>query len=90
MNSVGVRWPSEHPLAARYRRVMRHRGHKKALVAVAHAILVMVYHLLSLQVDYQELGEWYFDQRHREYATRRYVKLLEGLGHRVILEPAAA
>lgn len=76
-------------LAARYRRVMRHRGHKKAVLAVAHAILVMVYHLLSRQVDYRELGEAYFDQRHREYAPRRYVKLLEGLGHRVILEPAA-
>ncbi len=77
-------------LAARYRRVMRHRGHKKAVVAVAHAILVMGYHLLSRQVDYRELGDGYFDQRHREYATRRYVKLLEGLGHRVVLEPVAA
>lgn len=34
-------------LAARYRRVMRHRGHKKALVAVAHAMLRAVYHVLA-------------------------------------------
>lgn len=43
-------------LSARYRRIMRHRGHKKAVVAVAHAILVAAYHLLARQVPYRELG----------------------------------
>lgn len=74
-------------LAARYRRVMRHRGHKKAVVAVAHTILVIIYHLLKDQVSYQELGATYLEQRDREHATRRYVKQLERLGHRVSLEP---
>lgn len=74
-------------LAARYRRVMRHRGHKKAVVAVAHTILVIIYHLLKDQVSYQELGAAYLEQRNREHATRRYVKQLERLGHRVSLEP---
>ncbi len=76
-------------LAARYRRIMRHRGHKKAVVAVAHTILVIVYHILKHRVPYCELGATYLDQRDREQATRRYVKQLERLGHRVILEPAA-
>lgn len=76
-------------LAARYRRVMRHRGHKKAVVAVAHTILVIIYHLLKDQVPYQELGATYLDRRNREQATRQYVKQLERLGHRVILEPVA-
>jgi transposase len=76
-------------LAARYRRIMRHRGHKKAVVAVAHTILVIVYHMLKHGVPYQELGAAYLDQRQREHATRRAVKQLERLGHRVILEPAA-
>jgi transposase len=76
-------------LAARYRRIMRHRGHKKAVVAVAHTILVIVYHMLKHRVPYCELGAAYLDQRDREQATRRYVKQLERLGHRVILEPAA-
>lgn len=74
-------------LAARYRRVMRHRGHKKAVVEVAHTILVIIYHLLKDQVSYQELGATYLEQRDREHATRRYVKQLERLGHRVSLEP---
>lgn len=74
-------------LAARYRRVMRHRGHKKAVVAVAHTILVIIYHLLKDQASYQELGATYLEQRDREHATRRYVKQLERLGHRVSLEP---
>jgi transposase len=76
-------------LAARYRRIMRHRGHKKAVGAVAHTILVIVYHMLAHQVPYQEMGATYFDQRDREQAIRRYVKQLERLGHRVVLEPAA-
>lgn len=76
-------------LAARYRWVMRHRGHKKAVVAVAHTILVVIYHLLKDQVPYHELGAAYLEQRDREQATRRHVKQLERLGHRVILEPVA-
>lgn len=76
-------------LAARYRRIMRHRGHKKAVVAVAHTILVIVYHMLKHQIPYQELGAVYLDQRERDQATRRAVKHLERLGHRVILEPVA-
>jgi transposase len=76
-------------LAARYRRIMRHRGHKKAVVAVAHTILVIVSHRLKHRVPYEQLGVAYLDQRDREQATRRAVKQLERLGHRVILEPAA-
>ncbi|MDF0644542.1 MAG: IS110 family transposase [Nitrospira sp.] len=79
----------ESRLAARYRRIMRHRGHKKAVVAVAHTILVMVYHMLKHGVPYHELGANYLDQREREQATRRHVKQLERLGHHVILEPVA-
>jgi transposase len=76
-------------LAARYRRVMRHRGHKKAVIAVAHAILISVYYMLSRQVPYQELGPDYFDHRHAERARRRAVQTLERQGYRVTLEPAA-
>ena len=57
-------------LAAQYRRLM-HRGHKKAVVAVAHSILVIAYHLLSRQTTYRELGADYFDRRHAEKATAR-------------------
>jgi transposase len=74
--------------AARYRRV-RHRGHKKAIVAVAHAILVTVYHLLARQTTYQDPGADYYDRRHVERVRHRAIQTLERQGYRVTLEPAA-
>ena len=74
-------------LGARYRRICRHRGHMIAIVAVAHAILEIVWHLLSKGTTYHELGATYLDRRDKEQAARRYVRLLENLGHRVTLEP---
>jgi hypothetical protein len=76
-------------LGARYRRVMRHRGHKKAVVAVAHAMLRVVYHLLAEGTPYREPGADYDDRRHAERVTRRAIQLLERQGYRVILERAA-
>ncbi len=75
-------------LAARYRR-LRHRGHKKAVVAVAHAILRAAYHILAEGTAYQDLGPDSFDRRYTARVTRRAVQTLERQGYRVILEPAA-
>jgi transposase len=74
---------------ARYRRIARHRGHKKAVVAVAHAMLVTAYHLLARRMEYREPGIDYFERRHAERTTRRAVRALERQGYRVTLEPAA-
>ena len=76
-------------LAARYRRVMRHRGHKKAVVAVAHAILRVAYHVLADHHPYRDLGPDYYDRRHAQRVTRRAIDALERQGYRVVLEPAA-
>lgn len=76
-------------LQARYHRVKRHRGHKKAVVAVAHQILEIAYYVMLDGVTYQELGADYFDRRHAERATRRHVRQLEALGYRVTIEKAA-
>jgi transposase len=76
-------------LASRYHRIARHRGHKKAVVAVAHAILVTAYYLLERHETYRELGPHYFDHRHAERARRRALQTLERQGYRVTLEPAA-
>jgi transposase len=76
-------------LAARYRRVMRHRGHKKAVVAVAHAMLRAVYHVLADGTPYRDPGPDYYDRRHAQRVTRRAIELLERQGYRVVLEPAA-
>jgi transposase len=75
--------------AARYRRVMPHRGHKKAIVAVAHAMLVTVYHLLAHRTSYQDPGADYYDRRHAERVRRRAITPWSAQGYRVTLEPAA-
>jgi transposase len=75
--------------AARYRRVMPHRGHKKAVVAVAHAILVTAYHLLARKTVYREAGVDYYERRHAERVKHRAIQALERQGYRVVLEPAA-
>jgi len=80
---------SRSALAARYRRVMQHRGHKKAVIAVAHAILTSAYHILARQVPYQDLGPDYYERRHTERVRRRAIATLERQGYRVRLERAA-
>src|SRR5437763_13220723 len=52
-------------LQARYHRVKRHRGHKKAVVAVGHQILEIAFHIMRDGVTYDELGADYFDRRHK-------------------------
>jgi len=76
-------------LGARYRRVLRHRGHHKAVIAVAHAMLVIAYHLLSRETTYHELGADYFDRHQTDRLRRRAVQTLQRQGYRVTLEPAA-
>lgn len=79
-------------LAAQGRRLAGRLGsRKKAVFAVAHSILVIVYHLLKHPDSlYQDLGMHYFDHREREITERRLVRRLEDLGYRVCLEPVAA
>ncbi len=77
------------PYAVRYRRIMRHRGHKKAVIAVAHALLRTIYHLLACPGEYHPLAQDAHDQAAVRRATRRAIRLLEGQGYRVINQPAA-
>ncbi len=76
-------------LAARYYRIARHRGQKKAIVAVAHTLLVIAYHVIAEQATYHELGFDYHDRRDADRARRRAVALLEKQGYLVTLERAA-
>jgi transposase len=74
-------------LRAQYERIKRRHGHNKAIVAVAHSILVAVYHMLRDDVAYHDLGSDYFARRSDpERMTRRLVAQLERLGHKVTLE----
>jgi hypothetical protein len=53
-------------LSAQYQRLTIRRGGKKAAVAVGHTLLVIIYHLLSEDKDYEELGGNYFDEWDRQ------------------------
>lgn len=77
-------------LSAQYHRLAAHKGKKKAIVAVAHSMLVIAYHLLRDQVDYRDLGPDFFLQRNREAVQRRCLRQLKGLGWEVTLTPQKA
>ncbi len=74
-------------LSAQYHRLIRRLGKKKALVAVAHSILVIIYHMLSQRKDFVELGGDYFDHRNTQQQQSRLVHRLEALGLKVTVEP---
>lgn len=76
-------------LAARYKRIAVRRGKKRALVAVGHTILTSIWHMLTHDADYHDLGGDYFIQRTgRARQTRRLVSQLNMLGYQVSLQSA--
>jgi transposase len=77
-------------LAAQYQRLRPRRGHKKALGAVKHSILVACWHMLTTGELYTDLGGDYYQRRDPDKTTRRLVAQLERLGHSVTLQKAAA
>jgi transposase len=79
-----------------HRHVMKWGGYrsqiakKKAIIVVAHALLVIIWHVLATGTPYDELGADYFTRRlDPERETRRLIAKLEALGHTVSLQPAA-
>jgi transposase len=77
-------------LSAHYHRLAARRGTKKALVALGHTIVVIVYHVLTERVPYHELGGNYFDEHERQAVEHRLVRRLEHLGYQVTLQPQVA
>jgi transposase len=91
---VQAAWAASHTkgtyLAAQYRRLAKRRGRKRALVAVGHTLLGIIYHVLKRGTTYQELGPEFLDRLEPERLTRQLIKRLEALGHKVTLEPRPA
>ena len=77
-------------LAARYRRLAARRGKKRALVAVAHAILVIIWHLLTSDRPYRDLGPDHLDRRAPEDLEQRLIRKLRSRGYTVTKHPDAA
>jgi transposase len=75
----------------RFRRRFGSKGQAKAIFAVAHTMLVIVWHVLAQQQPYTDLGADYFSQRTDAQAhARRLARQIEKLGYRVAIEPQAA
>jgi len=90
---VQCAWAASHTkdtyLAAQYKRLAARRGKKRALVAVGHTLLGIVYAVLKKRGTYQELGADYLDRQDREKLTARLLKRLEKLGVKVTVEAGA-
>jgi transposase len=89
-----VAWAISHTsgnyLSAQFHRLARRRGKQKAVLAVAHSVLVILYHLLRDHQPSADLGADYFEQLDRTHLERRYVHQLERLGYVVALTPSVA
>jgi transposase len=73
-------------LSSQYFRLVKRLGRKKALVAVAHSLLVIIYHVLQSDQTYTELGGDYFDRHHVEQQRDYYLRRLQMLGLKITVE----
>jgi transposase len=84
-------WAASHAkksyLMAQYRRLVGRRGKKRALQAVGHSLLTIIYHVLKNKVEYADLGPDYFARLEPERMQRYLVKRLQALGYDVTLSP---
>lgn len=74
---------------ALFRRLRARRGPKRALIAVAHALLRAIWHVLVRSTEHKDLGADYFDQLDRERLRRHHIKRLTQLGYTVSLQEVA-
>ncbi len=77
-------------LGAQFRRLAKRRGDKRAIIAVAHSLLTIIYHVLKNATPYQELGAAYFDRLEAGKQARYHLRRLAELGYEVPAEPRPA
>jgi len=75
-------------LAARYQRVAGRRGAKRAIMAVAHRLLLIVYHVIARREPYRELGADYLDRQRPAATADRLLLRLRQLGVEVQVRPS--
>lgn len=74
-------------ISAYCHRLAGRRGKKRATMAVAHAILVIAYHIIQRREPYHDLGGNYFDERKKVSMANRLTRRLEKLGYKVTITP---
>jgi hypothetical protein len=73
-------------LAAQYQRLRGRRGPAKAVTAIGHSILTAAWHRLQTGELFGDLGGDYVTRQNPDRTTKRLIRQLEALGHRVTLE----
>lgn len=90
---VEAAWAAAHTrgtyLSAQYHRLAARRGAKRAILAVAHTMLVTIYHMIHRGTSYQDLGDNYFDEHKADFTLRRSVRRIEKLGYKVTVQATA-
>lgn len=74
--------------SAKFARISAHRGKKRAYVAVAHSMLIAIYHVIKEQVPYHDLGSNYYNQFNIEKKKNALIKKLMALGFQATVVPA--
>ena len=76
--------------SAQYQRIAARRGKNRATVAVAHSMLIAIYHVLKYGVPFRDLGADYYNSFNREHKIRGYLKRLQALGWTPDTPPTSA
>lgn len=74
-------------LYGRYMKIAPRRGHKRAVVALAHTMLVTIYYMLRDNAPFRDLGANFYMQKHADVLKNRNIHALEKLGFTVALTP---
>ena len=72
-------------LYAQYQRISMRKGKKRAIVAVAHTMLIAIYHMINENKEYQDLGSDFYNKFNKEKKANAYIKKLKELGYDVQL-----
>jgi len=90
---VQAAWAASHKkdsyFQAHARNLMHRRGRKRGLVAVAHSLLTVIYHMLKNGTEYRDLGPQFLDRLRANHLIRFHVRRLQQLGLQVAVAPAA-
>lgn len=71
---------------AKYQRIAARRGGKRALIAIAHSMLIAIYHILKELKPFKDLGSNYFISINEEKIIKKNIKSIENLGYEVVLQ----
>jgi transposase len=75
-------------LSAQYHRLVGRRGDKRAIVAVAHSIIVIIHNMLLKGTKYLDIGVIHYDKRNEQHVLSRSIRRIEALGYKVTLQVA--